>query len=318
MYGRRVLSEVPLPVPALPESEAARPDWVIRRSPPSTVPPTPPVEPMAELRAPDGRLLDRFSRTGDEAWLWDDRAGLCHIEPSVGRVTVYPAQDVDEDDLALLLIGAVASFLLHQSGTPALHASAVVTQYGACAFVGPSTLGKSTLAAGLLKRGAHLLTDDLLPLHVGGEAIAGMPGPALMKLWPTTAQGALGIATELPRLTGNTEKRLLDPYRHRYPCADSPAPLRAIYLPHRYDPVAEGRADVTVEPLPQREAVLLLLSQTFRGHYLYPGELAVLLGQMSRLAAQARVAVLRLPHGLEHQSMVSEHILRDLQDLAAS
>jgi hypothetical protein len=312
MYGRRVRSEVLLPFAALPTADEAAYDWQIRRADASWPTPAPDAQPIAEDRAQDGTLLDQFFRVGRDAWLWDAQAGTCHLEPRAGRVTVYPASDADEDDLGLLLLGPISSFMLHQSGLPNLHASAVVTPHGACAILGPSTLGKSTLAAGLLRAGGRLLTDDILPLDLRPDAVYGVPGPPMMKLWPATARDALGIAEELPRLTCETQKRRLDLARHPYPFMDRPVPLRAVYLPCRYDPQREGRTDVVVEPFGMRDAVLTLLGQTFRGHYLLPHELADLLKLYTRLAREVRVARLHLPHGLEHLSAAVERIVEDL------
>jgi hypothetical protein len=315
LYGMRILSEVLLPIPELSMEDAATYDWVVRRGAPADSPALPRVQPLAEDRAPDGTVLDRFYRHGDDAWLWDYRVGLIHLKASAGRVVVYPPPDVDEDDLGLVLIGPVFSFMLHRSGLPNLHASAVVTSFGACAFVGPSTLGKSTLAAGLLRTGARFLTDDILPLRFGRDGVFGVPGPAMMKLWPATAQCTLGIADRLPSLTSYTDKRLLALHRHQYACEERPTRLRAIYVPQRFDPEAAGHADPVVERLGMREAVLVLLSQTFRGHYLYPQELASLLVQLRRLVSQVSVATLRIPHGLEYQNAVTAQIVEDLASL---
>jgi hypothetical protein len=267
---------------------------------------------MAEDRASDGTLLDRFFRVGRDAWLWDALAGTCHLEPWARRVTVYPAPNADEEDIGLLLLGPISSFMLHQTGSPNLHASAVATPYGACAMLGPSTLGKSTLAAGLLRAGAQLLTDDIMPLDLRPDAIYGVPGAPMMKLWPTTAFQTLGITEELPRLTCGTQKRRLDLGRYPYPFIDRPVQLRAIFLPRRYDPGRAGRTDVIVEPLGMRDAVLALLGQTFRGHYLLPHELADLLKVFTRLARQATVARLHLPNGLEYLDAAAERIMNEL------
>jgi hypothetical protein len=311
MYGLRVRSEVPLPIAALPTTDEAACDWLIQRAGALRPIPVPDAHPIAEDRSPDGALLDRFFRVGRDAWLWDAQAGTCHLEPWARRVTVYPAPDADEDDLGLLLLGPISSFMLHRTGTPNLHASAVVTPSGACAVLGPSTLGKSTLAAGLLRAGARLLTDDILPLDLRPDAIYGVPGAPMMKLWPATACRTLGIVEELPRLTCDTQKRRLDLHRHAYPFMDRPAPLRAIYLPCRYDPRREGRTDVVVEPFGMRDAVLTLLGQTFRGHYLLPHELADLLRVYTRLAREVRVARLHLPNGLEHIDTAVERIIEE-------
>jgi hypothetical protein len=226
---------------------------------------------------------------------------------------VFAAPGADEADLGLLLLGPVSSFMLHQVGFPNLHASAVVTPWGACAFLGPSTLGKSTLAARLLRAGARLLTDDILPLHWAENGVYGLPGAPMMKLWPATARHALGIADDLPRLTGSTDKRLLDLHQHERAFEDRATYLRAIYVPDRYDPKRQGRTDVAIETLGPRDAVLTLLSQTFRGHYLHPHELGSLLDRYAGLARQVRVARLRLPHGLEYLDDVTERVLADLE-----
>jgi hypothetical protein len=122
----------------------------------------------------------------------------------------------------------------------------------------------------------------------------------------------LGIAEELPCLTSYTDKRLVELHQHRYAFEDRATRLRAIYVPHRYDPVKENRTDVIVDRLTMREAVLLLLSQTFRGHYLHPHELASLLGQFAWLTSHTRVSVLRIPHGLEYQDAVAARIIQNL------
>jgi hypothetical protein len=315
MYGRQVLSDIPLPVARVAQADVVADDWVIRCAAPAATTPTPPCPPMDDHRMPDGTPIDRFYRQQGEAWLWDREAGLCHLEPALGRVTITPLPSADLDDLGLLIIGPIAAFMLQQTGAPTLHASAVVTEHGACAFMAPSTFGKSTLAASLLVGGARLLTDDLLPLDIRPDGIYGMPGAPMMKLWANTAQDTLGISEELPHLSSLTEKRLLTFGQHAYAFQCEAAPLRSIYLPRRYDPTRDGTTEVRVEPLSPRDAVLALLSQTFRGHYLYPHELAVLLRQYGELARQAQVAVLHLPEGLEHRDAVSRRILADLAAL---
>jgi len=315
MYGMRVLSEAPLPAPALTRTQHRSPNWIIRRGGQTTAEDVPPSAPIAETIDPDGTAVDRFYRDGDVAWLWDRRAGTIRLEPLRGLVTVFPHLGAGEDDLGLVLLGPVFSFMLHRTGYPNLHASAVLTEHGACAFIGPSTQGKTTLAATMLRRGASLLTDDILPLSFNQAGVDGVPSAPLMKVWPSTAREALGIGDELPHLTPGTDKRLLDLNRHGISFADRPARLRALYVPRRYDPRHEGRSDIRVEPLSPRDALLVLLSQVFRGHYLWPRELSQLLLQCAQLVQQARVAVVRIPEGLEFRDAVSERILTDLAAL---
>ena len=62
VYGMRIWSEVVLPIPALPKQDSATYVWVVRRGAPSHAPSLPRLQPMAEDRAPDGTVLDRFYR----------------------------------------------------------------------------------------------------------------------------------------------------------------------------------------------------------------------------------------------------------------
>lgn len=312
MYGVQVESDIPLPITPATSGPASAPAWVIRRQPPTYDLPVPAGALVDDHRMPDGSQIDQFYRSACDAWLWDHLAGMFHLEPALGRVTITPLPDADLDDLGLLIIGPVAAFLLQQAGYLTLHASAVVTAYGACAFMAPSTFGKSTLAAGHLRAGAQLLTDDLLPLDTRPDGVYGLPGAPMMKVWEHTAQGALGITDTLPRLSTLTEKRLLTLEQRAYPFAGDAAKLRAIYVPRRYDPARETRTDVDIEPLSPRDAVLALLSQTFRGHYLFPQELARLLQEYSQIVQRTRVAVLHMPTGFEYCEPVTERVLADL------
>jgi hypothetical protein len=65
VYGMRVSSEVSLPIPELPHADPATYEWVVRRGRPSDRPTLPELQPMAEDRARDGTVLDRFYRHGD-------------------------------------------------------------------------------------------------------------------------------------------------------------------------------------------------------------------------------------------------------------
>jgi hypothetical protein len=154
----------------------------------------------------------------------------------------------DDRALGFLLAGQIATFVLHQQGYPCLHASAVLTDEGALAFLGPKGQGKSTIAAGFLRRGAALLADDIVSLQHDSEGIAVRPSLPIMKLWPQSVEGALALAEDLPDLVAGYEKKLLT-VGGRYYLAGSPAPLRAIYVLDRYDPLAAGCTAVKIDRL---------------------------------------------------------------------
>lgn len=311
LYGFRALSELPLPVPALDAPDAAAPRWEFRRGTGDETAARPDGPAAASVRARDGTVIMELHRGPSGTWLHAKGLGVFHIQPDGCRVDVFPAAGVEERALGLVLAGPVAALLLRQAGYPSLHAAAVLTAGGSVAFLGPNGRGKSTLAASLLRRGDTLLTDDVLPLRREGDAVVGMPGLPIMKLWRESAERALASAEELPSLLANVEKKLLA-LGGRYAFAQTAAPLRALYLLARYDPVAAGDAAVSVEPLGPREAFTTLLAHTAQGPLIPPEDAARSMPLYAQLVRQAPVRILRYPNGFEYLEEVHARLRAEL------
>ena len=109
---------------------------------------------------------------------------LVFTAPQVGSyrcradaIDVVPNPGVDAEAIASLLIATALPTVLWLQGRFVLHASAVRLPGcdKAIAFAGPSGVGKSTIAAALVARGADLLADDSMALS---EALLanGLPG----------------------------------------------------------------------------------------------------------------------------------------------
>ncbi len=312
IYDLSVCSEVPLPIASVLPDTLATPDVVVRRlhSPCPLIPNGPAV---AQMSCPVHGTVMREYRHADGVWIWLQAIGTFHVAPDATRVDIYPDKGVDERALGLALGGPVMLFVRRKLGCPSLHASAVVTERGAIAFLGPRGRGKSTMAASFLRRGALLLTDDALPLVFREDGIYGTPGPPFMKVWHETAQHTLELADELPNLTASVDKKLLG-LEGRYAYARTPARLRSLYLLDRYEPAAADRTDVSIRTLGRREALLALLTYTSNRDYLLPSDEAPFLGTYARLLAQAPVRVLRYPGGFAYQDAVHERILQNLEE----
>ena len=185
----------------------------------------------------------------------------------------------------------------------------------AFAFIGPAGHGKTTLAAAFLRRGAALLSDDILPLRATPDGVVAAPGAPLMKLWEPTVRGALELTADLPVLAAHlTKKRLtLGGPDSAYPLATAPAPLRALYVPQRFDPGVRRRrgCDHHRRPCPGAQALTVLMAQTYRVELLRPEEQAALLPLYARLIAQSPVRLLRYPNGFAHQDAVCARVLAD-------
>ncbi len=319
LFGLRVQSDFPLPAPRARAADDLEPDLVFARG--SASRPAPPEADLALAHACNcprhrGRVILRLFRSGDGIWVEYEDAGLYHVMPGGRRVEVYrgPEGDADPRALGYVLAGPIATLALYQRGVACLHASAVVVDGAAVAFLGPKGQGKSSMAAGLLRRGASLLTDDVLPLEEQADGIYGRPSLPILKLWDRSVEGALGLNEKLPVVFPGVEKRLVS-LEGRFPFAEAPARLRALYVLDRYDPAIAGAAGVSIERLSLRDAFLALVGQTSIREMLLPSEIAQRLPVYARLSRQAPVRVVRFPDGFEHQDRVHERILADLQEV---
>jgi hypothetical protein len=327
LYGLTIRSDVRLPVEPASRTDGDSPDVVMRRVASDTRPtplgvitswePRDACGPACQKPGPDcpiHRPSTVVRRDGSEAWLWNRSIGTIHARPREGIIDVYPRDLDDERPLGLMLACAVMLFVLQKLGRPSLHAGAVVLDDAeAVAFLGRAGHGKSTMAAGLLQRGATFITDDALPLRQIDGAVYGGPSLPMMRIWPETATRGLGLAEELPNILADFEKRLLA-VNGRFTYAAEPVRLRAIYILERYAPAATGRTDCSIQQLRKCESLALLMGATITRAFMLPNEDVELLPLYARLAMQAPLRVLRYPSGFEYQDAVYQRLRADLAD----
>jgi hypothetical protein len=170
------------------------------------------------------------------------------------------------ESLQVYLLGHALSFALVKQGYEPLHATSVVIDGQAIAFLGSSGFGKSSLAAAFLADGHRLLTDDMLLLKRTDGPYQAHPGPRRIKLFPKMARRFLaGTATAVP-MNSETEKLVLPlSADHCYPGS---APLRALYLLSPPREVSRKQR-IRVTSLTARETFMALASGTF--NYLLTG-----------------------------------------------
>jgi len=99
-------------------------------------------------------------------------------------ITVERHPDAVDEEVLLFLMGSAMGALLHQRNILPLHGSAIEASGGGTVFLGPSSSGKSTLAAGLQRRGYPILADDVCAVNaLGGGVPEILPGFPRLKLW---------------------------------------------------------------------------------------------------------------------------------------
>lgn len=125
------------------------------------------------------------------------------------EIVADPAPGVSGVDLVAHLLGIVQTALWHQRGLLPLHAAVVTIGGRALAVAGPSTSGKSTLAAALAARGHSVLADDACVVDLDHGSVTVLPTVGMTRLWPDSAR-ALGYDPEsLPRALGVRRKYLV-------------------------------------------------------------------------------------------------------------
>ena len=128
-----------------------------------------------------------------------DRGGAEIKLSSAGAAT-------SSNTLRHLVLDQTIPMVLSLRGIPALHASAVVTPNGVCAFLGATGAGKSTLAASFSAAGYPVLSDDCLAFREADKfyAVPAYPG---FRLWTDSAQWLSTGWFDAPTVAHYTRKR---------------------------------------------------------------------------------------------------------------
>jgi hypothetical protein len=152
--------------------------------------------------------------------------------------------------LPILMAGTVSALLLTLRGATVLHASAVMVDGTALAFVGQSGRGKSTLAALMCLDGAELVTDDVLTVDPG-PPVTCLGGASELRL----REAAAPIADSRPDgTTRATADSRLAVSLDRAPL--QPHPLSAIVVPAP----SRTATEIEIRLLPPSTALFWILS----------------------------------------------------------
>ncbi|MGM0586095.1 MAG: hypothetical protein ACQEUZ_15725 [Pseudomonadota bacterium] len=209
------------------------------------------------------------------------------------RVTMELAPGVGEAQAGLALVYAGALMILHQRGSPPLHAAAAAGPEGAALLIGGAGAGKSTFAAMLAARGMAPGADDLAALDWSGEgAPAVHAGPRTAKLF-ADSQAALGGAREVGAAGLGKAVVALEAGAG----VSWPAPLRAVFALEWLHP---PEAAPELERLRGAEALARLRAAVGRPELVGPmGLERRYFGLLARLAGGVPVFALRRPRRYE-------------------
>jgi len=227
------------------------------------------------------------------------------VSASAKQVRWRKLREVSNEVFFTYFLGQVLSYCLLARGIEPLHATAVIVDDHAVAFLGDSGRGKSTLAASFLQRGYTLLTDDVLALEFGGKSVWARPGIARVKLNPDSADAIFGGRRSVP-MNSFTSKMI-------FPLNDSQhgsrmVPLQALYVL----PQKPSKSRILIRRLSGRSSFLPIVQNTFNDTVLHPDRLRQQFAMAARLARLIPIKRLSYPKRLDRLPAVADAILADV------
>jgi hypothetical protein len=233
------------------------------------------------------------------------------ISPDGRTVEYHRLREATNASLTTYLLGQALSFSLLSLGYEPLHATAVVVNGEAIAFLGDCGSGKSTLGAAFVARGFPVLTDDVLALERRRARWVAHPGPARLKLFPSVAQAVLARSSG-HKLNADTSKLVLPLARGE--SMGRSVPIRAMYvLP---DPARTRTTRVRVRPVTGQQAFLEVTRATFNLIQVDRARLAHQFTMAARLASDVPIRRLFYPRRLPAIGDVCDALLADSDSTA--
>lgn len=260
VYGLRVATDFRFATTLL--EAGGEPDLRLR-----SISPLPRREVSTFRRAYSSAFVDDEGRPTFELRLDRDRQ-LLHFRNRAeflfdgSDVLAWPIGGGGAWDIETLFLSSVLAYWLERAGVLAIHASAVVIDNEATAFLAPSGGGKSSLAATFLFGGWSVLTDDILALRVADSGIVAAPAFPEIRLQPDVGRHHLGARfDELRRFHPAAEKRCLPISGDALRFCAVEQPLRAVFVMERID--SETKHAPRAEPMSRRDAFIELVRSTY-------------------------------------------------------
>lgn len=253
----------------------------------------------------------RFARDVDDAvYLSWSGVLLAAVAADRRRIEVASATAAGPASLNSYLFAQILSFPLLRLGLDPLHAAVVTGPAGTIALLGDSGVGKSTMTAALLRAGSRIVSDDLLALLIDDLTV--LPGPARLRLLPSTARRVLPEDLSSRPMNSYTQKRayeLPDGWH-----ATSRTPLRALYVLQTGDRSGPALEINSVTPA---VALRLLLHHTFNPLETTPSRLRRQLDTYGRIANSLPVRCIRVRRQFRQLADAAHRLIDDVAALPA-
>ena len=304
VYGLRIRTPIPLTIPAIPAESTC--DIEVLAGDPLVF-----EESLRDLalnsdwaqahRLPEGWFYGRFKGMFDFL-----------VSPDGCRIYYRPLGQFSTASFEAYLLGLLMKAVVIKRGEQSLHASSVIVDGKAVAFLGASGFGKSSLAASFVSVAFPLLTDDVLRLEEDGRGFWAYPGPARLKLLPDEARQCLDGACAGVPMDPMADKWLF-PVSAELQCHRG-APLAAIYCLIGPAKAREAK-HIAIEALEPREALPEILRGIHVDRVVEPHRITPRFDAAGRIASAVPVRRLTYPRVLALLPDVRNAILADIRGL---
>ncbi len=215
----------------------------------------------------------------------------------------------------MLFFGSHIGIAPPLAGRVCLHASAVEVNGACVVFVGCEGAGKSTTAAAFARLGSPVLSDDIVALVEQEGRFHCYPAYPRVNLWPSSVKLLYGSEDALPLITAGWEKRFLGLGQEGMPkFSERALPVRAIYV---FGNPADA-AERCVESLSQKDALLILVANTYAANFLDAKQRGEEFELLSRLVAEVPIRKVNPRRGLISIDALCELINQDFTHIDSS
>jgi hypothetical protein len=265
----------------------------------------------------DGRVVLRQAKvTGGYLLSFPELADFFVSQDGREVRCCWPYAHDSLETICHLALDQVLPCVANLVGLLALHATAVGTPHGVCAFVGSAGTGKSTIAASFGLAGYPTFCDDCLVVTESGRGFLAEPGYPGVRLWEDSARSILGTrAADHPMLGHYTKKRGIRGLAESRAFPRRPTPLVAIYILARdvsRQDDAQSREAPTIEEISARECFARLLRSTYRLDLSDNAMLSREFQALHSLVERVPVRALRIPSDFDALPAARDAVLADL------
>jgi hypothetical protein len=263
-------------------------------------------EPFQRLATPEGDDWALLYRVPQAYWVCFPEIADFKIAADMQLVTCRLHDDTDRETAGHLFRNQVWPLMQSHLGKLVFHASAVLIEGKAVAFVGVSGRGKSTLAAAFAAKGYPFLADDGLVVSVESDGFWVESGLNSVRLWEDSV---IALQTHLslkaPDISFSSKARYFA--ADGLPHYQGRIPLACIFL------LSESTGAFSCVPMDATECLVEWLRHSFILDVEDRTEVSRHFDGLARLAMDVKARRLDYPRSYAALELVRAYILRQLE-----